>query len=272
MPQAARTGDLNLGGPIIAGAPTVFIGGLPAARAGDGVAGPTGPGVVSAGSPTVFIEGRPASRVGNPSSAGMVATGAANVFIGNRPGAGPREGWGGGADGSGGGPGAPGNPGAAAGKPGGSTGVPGKDSGTPGAAAAIAGGSGKMAVLLGAPVSMELIQLFLAVAGGFLVDLGAKMSPGARETLAAAIGSANQVLGLKKFQFLAESLARVQNALQSAAATVPPDDLKANAEAARAAQVVKEGTTNTVAVVPGRAEFPGTPNRAKLIVSEKKSG
>jgi hypothetical protein len=241
-----------------------------AARAGDGVAGPMGPGVVSAGSPTVFIEGRPASRVGDPSSSGMVATGAANVFIGNNPGAGPREGLGGGggADGSGG-PGVSGGAaGVAAGKAG-AAGAAGKDAA---AAAAAASGSGKMAVLLGAPVSMELIQLFLAIAGGFLTDLGAKMSPGARETLAAAIGSANQVLGLKKFQFLAESLARVQGALQGAAATVPPDDLKANAEAAREAQIVKDGKAKAAAAMPGRAEAPATLTRAKLIVSEKKGG
>ncbi len=78
MPMpAARMGDLTAhGGPIVAGFPTVMIGGKPAARLTDmhtcpmvtpgtppvpHVGGPiTGPG-----SPTVLIGGLPAARVGD---------------------------------------------------------------------------------------------------------------------------------------------------------------------------------------------------------------
>lgn len=53
----------HVGGPITAGAPTVFIGGQMAARIGDPTtcAGP--PGSVATGSPPVLIANRPAARV-----------------------------------------------------------------------------------------------------------------------------------------------------------------------------------------------------------------
>lgn len=58
--------------PLIVGAPTVLIGGMPAARVGDqtqpcllAACVPGGPGVVLMGSVTVLIGGMPAARVGD---------------------------------------------------------------------------------------------------------------------------------------------------------------------------------------------------------------
>ena len=97
MPPAARVGDQHacpagshVGGPVSApGSATVFIGGQPAARAGDHAqcAGP--PDQIAQGSPTVFIDGRPAARVGDPCGhAGMIVTGCSTVIIGDQPGSG----------------------------------------------------------------------------------------------------------------------------------------------------------------------------------------
>lgn len=76
MPPAARMGDMTShGGVIVAGFPTVLIGGQPAARVGDMhtctmVTPGTPPiphvgGPIMMGSPTVFIGGVPAARVGD---------------------------------------------------------------------------------------------------------------------------------------------------------------------------------------------------------------
>ena len=76
MPPAARVGDLTVhGGTIVAGAATVFIEGMPAARQGDmhvcPMCNPGTPppphvgGPVAMGSTTVFIEGMPAARMGD---------------------------------------------------------------------------------------------------------------------------------------------------------------------------------------------------------------
>jgi uncharacterized Zn-binding protein involved in type VI secretion len=77
MPQpAARMGDMTAhGGTIVAGFPTVLIGGLPAARMGDMHTCPMAtPGVppiphvggpITLGSFTVLIGGQPAARVGD---------------------------------------------------------------------------------------------------------------------------------------------------------------------------------------------------------------
>ncbi len=79
MPAAARVGDLTchpgtLAGP---GAPTVLIGGLPAAVVGDThvcalppLAGPHPPNPVVMGSTTVLIGGKPAARLGDPTGCG----------------------------------------------------------------------------------------------------------------------------------------------------------------------------------------------------------
>lgn len=62
---------------IIKGAPTVMVGGAPAARVSDMTQPcvlpgcvPAGPGVISMGSPTVLIAGLPAARVGDMSAHG----------------------------------------------------------------------------------------------------------------------------------------------------------------------------------------------------------
>lgn len=62
----------------VGGSPDVTIGGKPATRQGDGVAGGT--------SPNVFINGRPAAIQGSRTDCGgVVVGGASNVFINGRP-------------------------------------------------------------------------------------------------------------------------------------------------------------------------------------------
>ncbi|HUW19626.1 MAG TPA: PAAR domain-containing protein [Sedimentisphaerales bacterium] len=65
MFPAARLGDVTLTGDAVTGpgAPTVLIGGLPAACLGDAVAGAACTGAITMGSMTVLICGRPAARV-----------------------------------------------------------------------------------------------------------------------------------------------------------------------------------------------------------------
>lgn len=77
MPPAARMGDQTAhGGAIVAGMPTVLIGGKPAARLTDMHTCPmqtpgvppiphVGGPIVGPGSPTVLIGGLPAARVGD---------------------------------------------------------------------------------------------------------------------------------------------------------------------------------------------------------------
>ncbi len=67
MPFAARLTDMTVTGDLITapGAPTVMIGGMPAACVGDAVAGPVCTGAITLGSMTVLIGGRPAARVGS---------------------------------------------------------------------------------------------------------------------------------------------------------------------------------------------------------------
>ena len=77
MPSAARVGDMTAHGGVVTGpgCPTVFIGGLPAARVGDMHTCPmvtpgTPPvphvgGPITMGSPTVLIGNMPAARVGD---------------------------------------------------------------------------------------------------------------------------------------------------------------------------------------------------------------
>jgi uncharacterized Zn-binding protein involved in type VI secretion len=96
MPAAARITDLHVcpattpggtphvGGPILPpGAPTVFIGGLPAARLGDMAvcAGP--PATVMAGSSSVLIGGMSAARMGDSTAhGGTIVGGDPTVQIG----------------------------------------------------------------------------------------------------------------------------------------------------------------------------------------------
>jgi uncharacterized Zn-binding protein involved in type VI secretion len=79
MAAAARVGDRTLHGGTITGpgCPTVLIGGMPAACAGDAQLCPAsdGPkphvgGPVSAGCASVLIGGRAAARVGDPTQCG----------------------------------------------------------------------------------------------------------------------------------------------------------------------------------------------------------
>jgi uncharacterized Zn-binding protein involved in type VI secretion len=95
MPPAARVTDLHVcpmvtgivphvGGPILPpGAPTVLIGGLPAARVGD-MAFCTGPpDVIVQGCPTVLIGGSMAARMGDMTvHGGVIVIGQLNVLIG----------------------------------------------------------------------------------------------------------------------------------------------------------------------------------------------
>ncbi len=95
MPPAARMGDTHLcpattgpvphvGGPILAGQPTVLIGGQPAARTGDPCTCVGPPSMISAGCPTVLIGGKPAARIGDLTSHGgtIAGPGAPTVLIG----------------------------------------------------------------------------------------------------------------------------------------------------------------------------------------------
>lgn len=88
MPPAARASDMIVSSatqgapvPIIPpGAPTVLIGGLPAARMGDSC----GADAILIGSATVLIGGMPAARIGDLTAAGgsVLPPGAPTVLIG----------------------------------------------------------------------------------------------------------------------------------------------------------------------------------------------
>jgi uncharacterized Zn-binding protein involved in type VI secretion len=94
MMPAARLTDMHVcpmvtvlvphvGGPILApGAPTVLIGGLPAARMGDTCVCVGPPDVIVMGSPTVLIGGQMAARMLDPTAhGGMIVLGAPTVLI-----------------------------------------------------------------------------------------------------------------------------------------------------------------------------------------------
>lgn len=95
MPLAARVSDNHVcpivtpagphtGGPILPpGAPTVLIGGMPAAAVGNmcTCAGP--PDSIIMGSGTVLIGGSPAARMGDPTAhGGSIVVGCPTVLIG----------------------------------------------------------------------------------------------------------------------------------------------------------------------------------------------
>lgn len=99
MPPAARLTDMHtcpmqtpgvppiphVGGPITGpGAPTVLIGGMPAAVVGDMAICTGPPDSIVKGSATVLIGGKPAARVGDQTAHGGVITGpgAPTVIIG----------------------------------------------------------------------------------------------------------------------------------------------------------------------------------------------
>lgn len=74
----------HVGGPIAApGAPTVLIGGLPAARVGDMCVCVGPPDVIALGSFKVLIGGSPAARMGDMTAhAGAIVMGYPTVLIG----------------------------------------------------------------------------------------------------------------------------------------------------------------------------------------------
>ena len=74
---AARVGDLTVTGDAITGpgAPTVLIGGQPAALMGDSVSGAACTGAIIGGSPTVLICSRPAARLTSAVSGANPITG-----------------------------------------------------------------------------------------------------------------------------------------------------------------------------------------------------
>ncbi len=94
MPPAARVSDMHVcpmvtgvvphvGGPILPpGCPTVFIGGLPAARVGDMCTCVGPPDVIAMGSMKVMIGGMPAARMGDTTAhGGTVTLGCPTVMI-----------------------------------------------------------------------------------------------------------------------------------------------------------------------------------------------
>jgi uncharacterized Zn-binding protein involved in type VI secretion len=95
MPSAARVGDMHtcpmvtgtvphVGGPVLPpGAPTVMIGGMPAAKVGDMLTCTGPPDTIAAGSSSVMIAGSPAARQGDSTShGGSITLGCATVIIG----------------------------------------------------------------------------------------------------------------------------------------------------------------------------------------------
>jgi len=74
----------HVGGPIVGpGAPTVLIGGLPAARVGDMAVCVGPPDVVVTGAFTVLICGQPAARMGDSTAhGGVIVLGYPTVLIG----------------------------------------------------------------------------------------------------------------------------------------------------------------------------------------------
>ena len=74
---AARVGDITVTGDAITGpgAPTVMIGGMPAACLGDAVSGAACVGAITLGSATVLIGGRPAAKVGSQVTGANPVTG-----------------------------------------------------------------------------------------------------------------------------------------------------------------------------------------------------
>ena len=94
MTMAARIGDLHVcpmmtgvvphvGGPVLTGAPTVLIGGMPAARLGDSATCVGPPDTIAKGSATVLIAGQPAARMGDSCAhGGTITLGCPTVMIG----------------------------------------------------------------------------------------------------------------------------------------------------------------------------------------------
>jgi uncharacterized Zn-binding protein involved in type VI secretion len=74
----------HVGGPVATGAPTVFIGGVSAARVGDMCVCKGPLDAITKGSATVLIGGKPAARLGDQCAhGGKIVAGMPTVFIGD---------------------------------------------------------------------------------------------------------------------------------------------------------------------------------------------
>lgn len=95
MPPASRIGDHHVcpmvnpgpvphvGGPIVAGMPTVLVGNMPQARIGDQMVCVGPPDVIAKGSATVLVGNMPAARMGdNSAHGGSIVVGFPTVMIG----------------------------------------------------------------------------------------------------------------------------------------------------------------------------------------------
>jgi uncharacterized Zn-binding protein involved in type VI secretion len=99
MPPAARVTDMHtcpkvepgpvphVGGPVLpAGDPTVLIGFMPAARAGDMLVCVGPPDTIKQGESSVLIGNKDAARLGDPTNhGGVVVLGCPTVIIGSSP-------------------------------------------------------------------------------------------------------------------------------------------------------------------------------------------
>lgn len=73
----------HVGGPVALGCPTVLVGGLPAARAGDMAVCVGPPDLIAMGSTKVFIGGMPAARISDTTAhGGKIVLGAFKVLVG----------------------------------------------------------------------------------------------------------------------------------------------------------------------------------------------
>ncbi len=73
----------HVGGPVLPGEPTVLIGGMPAARAGDSCVCSGPPDTIAKGSASVLIGGKPAARMGDTTAhGGSIVAGLPTVLIG----------------------------------------------------------------------------------------------------------------------------------------------------------------------------------------------
>ena len=80
--MAARVGDMHVC-PMVTGAPTVLIAGMPAAKVGDMCTCTGPPDSIVAGSGTVMIGGSPAARMGDSTAhGGSIIIGCPTVMIG----------------------------------------------------------------------------------------------------------------------------------------------------------------------------------------------
>ena len=95
MPPASRIGDNHVcpmvdpgpkphvGGPVSSGAPTVVIGGMPAARIGDTCVCVEPPDAIAKGSATVIVAGMPQARIGDSTvHGGALVVGMPTVIVG----------------------------------------------------------------------------------------------------------------------------------------------------------------------------------------------